>query len=217
MDSTSVVRPRRLAIGCALALALTACQLTTVRSGQPPQGYASPDGTPAGRPGEPSDPTAAVGGVPNPDAPFVGSPGKSRPGDRPSSAQLACDGAHDHCLPPNTVFATEWEGGAPDRAYVAVKLDEGPWAWERSDVVRGKVRVLDTERATSANLTAGATVVGFRMGEELGRVPASEMEAVAPYWQIGKVASVDRARWTFRVEGLDRPMAIVSARVVKNP
>ena len=83
--------------------------------------------------------------------------------------------------------------------------------------MRGKVRVFATERATSTNVTPGATVVGFRMDEDLGRVPASEMEAVASYWQVGKVVAVDRARGTLQIEGLPKPMAIVSARVVKSP
>ena len=204
----------RSMIGGAAALFLTACVVQTRSNGPGRPEYAPPDRPP---PGERGGPVADGNRAPDPDAPFVGSPGKSRPGDRASMTQTNCDGAHDHCLPPDTIFATEWQGGKPDRAYVALKIETGLWAWERSDIVRGNVRGLATERATTQNLAPGALVVGFRMGEELGRVPASEAEAVAPYWQVGKVVSVDRGSKTFRVEGLEQPMAIVSARVVKNP
>ncbi len=127
------------------------------------------------------------------EAPFVGSGSTLQPGDRASSAEQTCDGAHDHCLPVGIVFAYEPE--RLDEAYVGWPTDDGPWLYIRKDVMRGGAQAWTTERATAAALVTGATIVYFERGATL---PRSEAHAVAGTWKIGTVASVNAAAGTLQ-------------------
>ena len=183
-------------------------------------------GRPGGRPSPsgPPDPEANVGeprpqarAAPDPDAPFVGSDSHTQAGEHPPNTDdKLCDGAHDHCLPQGSTFATEWSSGPPtEYVYVAMKIDRGLWAWLRADVIRGPdVRGVDTERATTTNLKAGDLAIAYHYSDN-APLPVNEASAIAGPWLLGKVASVDRATATFRIEGEDRVLPIVGARVVK--
>jgi hypothetical protein len=152
----------------------------------------------------------------NPDAPFVGNAYRTKAGERPTRDANNCDGAHDHCLPQGVLFASEWKSGRSGTALVTIKMERGLWAWVRSDIVRGDFQGMETERATTATLTVGATAIAFRMGAHWGNLPRNEADAISGQWVIGKVASIDRGSKTFRVEGEPEAIPIVAARIVKS-
>jgi hypothetical protein len=120
-----------------------------------------------------------------------------------------CGSAHDHCLPPDTVFAYDPE--SLDEAYVGKLTDEGPWLYIRSDVMRGGARSWTSEPATAATLSASATVVYYGYGEA---VPASEADAIHGTWRIATVAAIDAGAGTL-ITSTGKTVLIETARLVR--
>lgn len=205
----------RSMIRLAPLLLLAACVVKTpgAAATSAPGGTAAT--TPADAPAAPAaqSPTTSAAA----DAAFVGSPSTTKAGEDPSRQAATCDGAHDHCLPPGALFATEWQRGEPGEAVVTAPIESGLWAWKRSDVMRGDYRGLQTERATSANLAIGAVAVAFRMGSSFGALPRNESDAVAVDWVVGTIAAIDLGSGSFQIEGLDAAIPIVASRVVTGP
>jgi hypothetical protein len=175
---------------------LTPCALAV-----PPGPVAAPGSAPAA--------TATVSTTAPPaDTTYYGSPSRLQAGDRADPTERACDGAHDHCLPVDAVFA--YDPAQPDEAFVGWPTDDGPWLYIRSDDMRGGAQSWTSERATAANLSPDATIVYFNYGDS---VPTSEANAVAGIWRIGTVVSIDGAAGTL-VTTNGTTVAIDSARLV---